>query len=1373
MKDSATPTGAPEELTRQWKELVRRASRDELSGLLNRATMEQAIRSRLAACSAGDPCALMIVDLDNFKQVNDTLGHQAGDQAIRDSARLLSGMFRASDIAGRLGGDEFAVFLTGADLNESVLNRKAAELCETLQLSLGNNGTITLTASVGVCLGCGGQSFESLYQAADLALYKAKRAGRRRFCLQAGGRSPAEAAEPPQPIGAIPLNSLLESMASGVSLLEMGDQPRLIYVSPSFCRLIGADPGSYPLPRTLGELVHPDDLPALYEILRRGLTSGEAIEYTNRIRSADGKHWLWCHSRAVRIVYDNPNPVLLVTGIDVSAYKESEHRLEISNRRLQAAFEQVAQPLWEVDLPARLFTLYRPGHSEADCTLDFPDQLLESGMIHAGSADHFRRFAQELLSGQAQGYGNFILRLGDHDCYRWAALSYQMLFDETGRALRAVGVAEDLTRTFERHNAGRTLQSMMPAALLADLVAEMRMNLTTDTLEELWVEGRDLSSEYAQASCTELLRSRKAHARRDNCRSGEDDFPACFSPARMRALFKEGRRWLTAVYRRADTGGSIHRVRQVLRLMKDPLTHNIQAVGCIVQLRLPPLWERILATQVSECDPVTRLYTRASAEEAGLAFDKAGASPYAAAVFQCIGLGAAPGSDPLPVQRTRCGLAAALSAALGGGCLLAQYSRDQILIFFPRPASNEDLHRRFSEAFAFLRLVITDGVPLQTLRFVAGIALRSQPDEPCAQLVSRALCSCGLCWNAPLDMVSFARQDEDQSWSHLQSCKQQGDCLAVRPDGGERPLSDDEREVAFRCVSSMLAADNLETSIRQVLQNLGLYYQADRAYLLTLARNNRVVTMPFEWTGPDKASIQQAVSGMQLNRFPLLERCLTERAPVFLTRRASQAAGRAGLPGKPSVPWHYAAFPLVEDEQVTGFLCIENARNHPADAALFHTLLPYLLREPDRFRSNGLSGQIGHLMDTPDLRSYMGAIYTLNAGRYTSLGAVCLVVTGMEDAHDMGYEYTSKLLWYVSKSLTDVFGASLLFRTWEAEFIAFLPDTTREVFLAKCGRLRSMLQRRYPREVRLGCAWAEGDFTGRKLADIARQNLALEQSAPPAAPFALQPNGMLGLPLAGGLTAVVYFQPKVDLRTGALVGAEALVRGVAPGGQIIPPAEFLPALEERAMIRDLDLYVLERTLEQMDRWRRKGLAIVPVSVNLSRVTLLYSSILAAILAVQSRYPGLPAGYLELEITEHADVLETEAIRKLIDQLRGFGIRVSLDDFGSRYANLSLFARANFDTVKLDRTLVADLPETPVNQMLVRDIVQLCHVRQITCLAEGVETRAQARALLAAGCRYAQGYLYGRAVPAAVFEETYLPARRNTAQAPQQGRRNTE
>ena len=114
----------------------------------------------------------------------------------------------------------------------------------------------------------------------------------------------------------------------------------------------------------------------------------------------------------------------------------------------------------------------------------------------------------------------------------------------------------------------------------------------------------------------------------------------------------------------------------------------------------------------------------------------------------------------------------------------------------------------------------------------------------------------------------------------------------------------------------------------------------------------------------------------------------------------------------------------------------------------------------------------------------------------------------------------------------------------------------------------------------------------------------------------------------------------------------------------------------------------------------------------------------------------------------------------MDRFRACGLHISLDDFGSQYANLSLFTNVKFETVKLDRSLIAELGANPINRALVRDLVQICRAYGMTCVAEGVETEEQVAALRDMGCIYAQGFYYGRPVPAEEFEKTYL---RNAAE----------
>ena len=237
------------------------------------------------------------------------------------------------------------------------------------------------------------------------------------------------------------------------------------------------------------------------------------------------------------------------------------------------------------------------------------------------------------------------------------------------------------------------------------------------------------------------------------------------------------------------------------------------------------------------------------------------------------------------------------------------------------------------------------------------------------------------------------------------------------------------------------------------------------------------------------------------------------------------------------------------------------------------------------------------------------------------------------------------------------------------------------------------------------------------------------------------------------------------MRTGRLSGAEALARGIGEDGSVIQPSQFIGLLEEDGAIRELDLMVLKRSLAQMDRWRQAGLGVVPVAVNLSRVTIAHPSTLASILALQSRYPEVPPDALELEITERGGSVDNTDLQQLVEQYHACGLRLSLDDFGSQYANLPLFTDVKFDTVKLDRSLINGVSTNPISHALVRDIIQICRNFHMDCVAEGVETEEQVAALLEMGCTCAQGFYYDKPMPVEQFEEKYLrgarPAERET------------
>lgn len=242
---------------------------------------------------------------------------------------------------------------------------------------------------------------------------------------------------------------------------------------------------------------------------------------------------------------------------------------------------------------------------------------------------------------------------------------------------------------------------------------------------------------------------------------------------------------------------------------------------------------------------------------------------------------------------------------------------------------------------------------------------------------------------------------------------------------------------------------------------------------------------------------------------------------------------------------------------------------------------------------------------------------------------------------------------------------------------------------------------------------------------------------------------------AAELRLIPFFQPKIDMRDGGLAGAEALVRGVDKDGNIIMPAQFISEMEKDGSIGKLDFFMLENVLKQLSEWKAKGLTQIKMSVNMSRITLFAPKTLDTVLEIRSRYPDIPVKLVEFEITETAGDVGKSALAHIVDSFRERGFSFELDDFGAGYANISLFSNIKFKAIKLDRSLVDDLPDNAISSMFVENITKICRNFGMECIAEGVETRQQAESLLQAGCVYGQGFYYSKPISALEFEARYL------------------
>jgi diguanylate cyclase (GGDEF)-like protein len=238
---------------------------------------------------------------------------------------------------------------------------------------------------------------------------------------------------------------------------------------------------------------------------------------------------------------------------------------------------------------------------------------------------------------------------------------------------------------------------------------------------------------------------------------------------------------------------------------------------------------------------------------------------------------------------------------------------------------------------------------------------------------------------------------------------------------------------------------------------------------------------------------------------------------------------------------------------------------------------------------------------------------------------------------------------------------------------------------------------------------------------------------------------------------VLHYQPKIELRSGRVAGAEALIRWQDPEGGLTSPAVFLPLLESAGLMPAADAWVLKQAVADCLHWRRSGLAPVRVAVNLSPAALRRRNIAREILQSLGDLVGEEHWGIDIEVTEGALAQDSAACIHTLRLLRAAGVRIAIDDFGTGYSSLGRLSQLPIDTLKIDRAFIQALPGDRKACTLVATIIELAHAFELTTVAEGVEERAQLDYLARQGCDESQGYLHSRPVPRAELEKWLTPS----------------
>ncbi len=1040
---------------------------------------------------------------------------------------------------------------------------------------------------------------------------------------------------------------------------------------------------------------------------------------------------------------------------------EKDRKLELHDTWLKLDLRQTGNMFWDYDLETnrlRVFAHEAPFGVRVTVLENFPESAIANGDVHIDSFEPLRTLTANMHAGIPEGGGTFLVADRRNGGYVWSSTSYRLIEDADGVMRRAVGMREDkVTRLSSMFS--NQVHEPVPENILAHLFCYVQYSVDTDAIDFMLYQGIDQTGAYQGTSYDRLVES---FANMLFSSNEEAAFRKQLDRERLLEEYRAGRRWCAERYRVVDRNGIIRNLLLAVNVRKSVKTGHVLFLIYMSGVEARAQWE-IQSSLGLERQIITGLYPKeiASGLVKTFASDASEFSRSAVILFKFQGLLELDQTDPATADNLRHDAALALSVYLDSDSILYELNRDSLVAVIPEIGSPLEARQRVELAMTTARSSHEHGVNAPSITVIAGVVCCRTLSLDLEASATRTLALCEEHGHAAADVVIVHCEEEDRPFI---------------PSDGESTVMEHEDEFhesdsAWEYVESLesiLSQDGPGPAVNATLACLGRHYNADRAYVLSVTESDQLVSILFEWSFHIGSTIQRSFTGMSLDRFPLIKRHIHTDSPVLVSR---PGAITGSMYYADNNAWHYAIVPIARSSARTMVLCLENPRSNLSRWKFAERLAPHiqhqwsLISHAPAQRAPIFAG----VELRPDQRSFESDAEAIEASGCNALGVAMVDIPQVGRlVSQNGFSHALCIATAIENVMRTVFGAEHLFHTSDTEISALVPNATYDAFIKRCARMRTMLLNECAGGFRMGTSWSCEPFNALHLVAEARyvkerdDEGAAEADSPAASAASSRPaQRKAPVPaLSAALTGVgdhfdVYLQPKVDMRTGTLVGAEALARVVDAAGNATTPLAAIERMEQSGDIRELDYFVFDRALSLMSGWQEKGLLVVPVSSNFSRSTIASSSALASVLAIMSRYPDIDPSLIEMEVTETSSDLGRNTLSRLVDQFRETGMRVALDDFGSHYSNASVLANTQFDAVKLDRTLINDVVDNDTVRTLVRSVVDVCNKRNMDCIAEGIETLDQANSLIDEGCFVCQGFYYDRPLPADAFERKYL------------------
>lgn len=1065
----------------------------------------------------------------------------------------------------------------------------------------------------------------------------------------------------------------------------------------------------------------------------------------------------WTETTASYIQWADGRKVCLVNSYDITRYKEKKESERNSDMRYMAVPQQIKLSVWEYDLQKDVLVLAKSTRGKNDsqrCLERIPESLIDMGLVHPESVETVRKLYAELKDGKRAVQQEIRARADGDSQWQWVRIRYLTIFDEVGRPVRAIGVGENITQIKEAEI--KYQEELRAMHILSDgVVWVSQVNLTENRVEDL------KSEQYPDYICQGDMTYEEMLQMVSEEIVNPDDrkrFLGSMSRGALRTSYASGHTTVSMDYRFKNSKGRMYWVNYHVKLVPDAITRDLYAYGMVRDIDAQKNMELSLNKKAQK-DPDTGVYNKETAMSMMKEAIRKGAEDQERQqllVFrldtyeELAGRGGYLMADDVMKE-----LSGQLKLVFGAPQVMGRFGMDEldILLAGDKPEREimdmvREVRKTIKTPYLFAKIpidaVVTTGIAytygaytdLQNLYLRARIALEAAEKEDSRCLI-------------------YSEKLSEKNWK-LKPAKDWEDSRVTFYE------NKDMQEVLLRCAFSLMTSKDFERAIDSVLRQLAGYYGADCAFLVEFESGaeewKQFYMFPSDRKRTRKKQLPPDRAGTWHKWFISNNKLACENIEE-LKENFPDEYRRLKENGVHSIQ----AVVLQADNEITGCLGIENPGKNRMDFDLLDSVKHFVINEMVKRNMQQDQEYLGYhdvLTNLLNRNSYIQYSTSLKEDTLISLGVLSADINGLKKVNiAYGHDAGDRLVKQTADILKNQFYDSQVFRFAGDEFMVVSENLTREVFRERIELVRMKVAESYAMGVSIGYAWADTEIRLDRLvahADermvIAKQNFYKREERESGR---YNPHRMEGLKkvIQQGLFKM-YLQPKAEISSGRVSGAEALVRFEDERLGIIGPDKFIPQLEREGMIYAVDLYMFGRVCETLKSWMDQGRPLLMISVNFSRSTLLEENLTEQVEEIWEKYQ-VPKEYIEIEITESFGEMERETLVQIGQRIIEHGFRLSLDDFGAQYSNIAILSVLPLHELKLDKSLIHGLFSSDNTRIVVKHFLNLCKELGIQSVAEGVESAEQLDILRELGCGYIQGYYLNKPVPLAEFEQMYM------------------